>query len=229
MQTKTTFDTSLDLFKAVFETAPDIAVNILANDYTVLWSNRVMAVAVEQSLNEMVGRKCYEVWRRRTSPCPVCLLEIVMDTKEPCIMERWLDLPNKERRYAEVKAYPVFDKNGTVKYAFEIIIPVTSKKRNERKRQKYIHMLEQTLRELDLSVTRATNDLSLQNTLTPREEEVLKLITRGFSNKEIASILSVSSDTIKTHIKRIFSKLDVTDRTQAAVWAASHFDSHPNG
>ncbi len=58
--------------------------------------------------------------------------------------------------------------------------------------------------------------------LTPREREVLLLIARGYSNAEIAESFVVSEGTVKTHVKRILSKLDVRDRTQAAVFA---FDS----
>ena len=60
-----------------------------------------------------------------------------------------------------------------------------------------------------------------RSALTPREQEVLKLVARGFSNREIADILSISPDTVKTHVRNIFSKLSVTDRIQAAVWAVS--------
>lgn len=58
--------------------------------------------------------------------------------------------------------------------------------------------------------------------LTPRELEVLELITQGLSNQEIAAILIVSLDTVKTHIRNIMSKLSVSDRTQAAVKAVRH-------
>lgn len=44
------FDVSLDLFKEVFENVPDIAVNLLNKDFTVLWANRTMTLAVDQSL-----------------------------------------------------------------------------------------------------------------------------------------------------------------------------------
>ena len=124
-QSDLSFDTSLNLFKEVFENVADIAVNLLNNDFTVLWANRTMAVNVERPLDEMIGKPCYEVWRRRSAPCPVCMLKIVSDTKRPCIMERWLDLPGKERRYAQVRAYPVFDEKGSVKHVFEILVPIT--------------------------------------------------------------------------------------------------------
>ena len=56
-------------------------------------------------------------------------------------------------------------------------------------------------------------------TLSSREMEVLILITKGLSNKEIASALGISNQTIKNHITSIFRKLGVEDRTQAAVFA----------
>jgi len=55
--------------------------------------------------------------------------------------------------------------------------------------------------------------------LTEREIQVLKLIVAGLSNEEIARTLFISKATVKTHIRHIFNKLQVTDRTQAALWA----------
>jgi DNA-binding NarL/FixJ family response regulator len=56
-------------------------------------------------------------------------------------------------------------------------------------------------------------------TLTKREIDVLQLLAYGKQNHEIAKILCVSEGTVKTHIHNILQKLDVTDRTQAAVMA----------
>ena len=57
------------------------------------------------------------------------------------------------------------------------------------------------------------------NELTRREIEVLKLIAEGLFNKEIASKLDISERTVKNHVSNIFKKIDVSDRTQAAVFA----------
>lgn len=58
--------------------------------------------------------------------------------------------------------------------------------------------------------------------LTEREIEVLSLIARGLSNSEIAKTLCISMNTVKTHIRNIFYKLEVDDRTQAAMKAVKN-------
>ncbi len=56
--------------------------------------------------------------------------------------------------------------------------------------------------------------------LTPRELEVLRLIAHGRSNKRIALELGVAEKTVKTHVGHVLAKLDLSDRTQAALYAA---------
>lgn len=75
--------------------------------------------------------------------------------------------------------------------------------------------LEQGLREEE-------NMPHFQNPLTPREQDVLAELTKGKSNREIASSLFVTEKTVKTHISNIFTKLQVQDRTQAALYAVKH-------
>ena len=58
--------------------------------------------------------------------------------------------------------------------------------------------------------------------LTPREVEVLGLIAKGYSNKEIASSLLIATRTVKAHVSNILSKLHAMDRTQAALYAVRH-------
>jgi DNA-binding NarL/FixJ family response regulator len=55
--------------------------------------------------------------------------------------------------------------------------------------------------------------------LTQRESEVLRQLAFGLTNKEIASALGISYETVKEHVQHVLRKIGVTDRTQAAVWA----------
>jgi two-component system, NarL family, response regulator len=58
--------------------------------------------------------------------------------------------------------------------------------------------------------------------LSQREMEVLQLLTKGRSNKEISASLFITEDTVKAHLKTLFSKLNVKDRTEAAISAIRH-------
>jgi NarL family two-component system response regulator LiaR len=58
--------------------------------------------------------------------------------------------------------------------------------------------------------------------LSPREREVLQLIARGHSNRQIARHLAIGEQTVKTHVRSILTKLDLQDRLQAAIFAIRH-------
>lgn len=60
------------------------------------------------------------------------------------------------------------------------------------------------------------------NELTNRELDVLRLIGQGYSNQAIAEELVITLKTVKTHVSNIFTKLEVEDRTQAAIYAVHH-------
>ncbi len=62
----------------------------------------------------------------------------------------------------------------------------------------------------------------LHEELTNREQEILMLIAQGMSNQEIADELFITLKTVKTHVSNILAKLEVEDRTQAAIYAFKH-------
>ncbi len=75
------------------------------------------------------------------------------------------------------------------------------------------------VRRLTGSLSTNTGELGIPTPLTTRENEVLKQLAFGLSNKEIAAALGISYETVKEHVQHILRKLNVADRTQAAVWA----------
>jgi DNA-binding NarL/FixJ family response regulator len=73
-----------------------------------------------------------------------------------------------------------------------------------------------------LSQEEANSGQGRGGSLSDREREVLGLIADGRSNREIARALVLSEKTVKTHVSNILMKLDLADRTQAALWAVRH-------
>ena len=76
------------------------------------------------------------------------------------------------------------------------------------------------LSEFNRISTQRTSDLKLFSELTDRETEVLKEVATGKRNREIAEVLFISEKTVKNHISSILMKLQVNDRTEAALMAA---------
>ena len=58
--------------------------------------------------------------------------------------------------------------------------------------------------------------------LTPREQDVMGLLSRGLNNNSIMAELYITRNTLSTHMRNIFGKLNVTDRTQAAIWGVKN-------
>ena len=68
-----------------------------------------------------------------------------------------------------------------------------------------------------LRTPRLANNLEVS--LSEREGEVLRQMTRGLTNKQIAQTMNISYETVKEHVQHVLRKIGLTDRTQAAVWA----------
>lgn len=95
--------------------------------------------------------------------------------------------------------------------------------RNVERGQSFIqpNMTRELVKEFN-RVTLHEKERNDENSLTSREIEVLELIAEGMINKEIAKQLYISEKTVKNHVSNIFKKLDVSDRTQAAIYAFKH-------
>ena len=68
----------------------------------------------------------------------------------------------------------------------------------------------------------AANQPTMVGSVTQRERQILRLIVAGQSNKQIGRELGISEKTVKSHCGRLFQRINVSDRTQAAVWATKN-------
>ncbi|WP_226577340.1 response regulator [Halobacillus litoralis] len=87
------------------------------------------------------------------------------------------------------------------------------------KGEKLLHPKATSLLLSEMNNEKGKKDSGTPFKLTKREKDVLYQITLGKSNKEISSALYITEKTVKTHVSNILSKLDVHDRTQAAIYA----------
>lgn len=87
------------------------------------------------------------------------------------------------------------------------------------KKEQLLQMIRQMLPKPASAKKRPKRGQPALPTLTPREQEVIRLIVQGLTNKEIARQLGIALETVKEHVGNILRKINLQDRTQAAIWA----------
>lgn len=118
------------------------------------------------------------------------------------------------------KVYPAIEAGATgyllkTSTAHEIADAIRATQRGER-------VLEPEVTSKMMEKMSRRNEPILHDDLTNRENEILMLISEGKSNQEIADELFITLKTVKTHVSNILAKLEVEDRTQAAIYTFKH-------
>ncbi|RJR39681.1 MAG: DNA-binding response regulator [Desulfobacteraceae bacterium] len=106
-----------------------------------------------------------------------------------------------------------------------MVMDITSRVETIRQHEKYTAYLSERLSEAidpEKEIQLGEGEISVHVELSKRETEILRLMTEGYTNLQISELLSISANTVKTHVNNIFNKLGVNDRTQAAVLATRH-------
>lgn len=130
--------------------------------------------------------------------------------------------PSLAVHVSENAVYPIYNGQGSIVTFLSLKANTFGLKNVIQAQQEKIVMLEAALRSHNQKEPpESSAQLSSRHDfgLTGREVEVLKLIAEGYSNNEIAGLLFISAHTVKSHMINIFNKLDVSDRTKAAVLA----------
>jgi len=163
-------------------------------------------------LDAVLGRQCHLVYDRVCSSCAECPLDEVLTSGRRLTQECQVLIKAGRRRWVRQHLYPIINDKGVVSGVLRMVFDITREKRDQSKAARYVDSLEQSLHNRGRPRPHA-----LPQTLSPREQEVLSYMADGLSNQEIARLLGISPNTVKTHVVHIFNKLGVKDRTQAAV------------
>lgn len=133
------------------------------------------------------------------------------------------DCPHLGRPVEEKALFPVCDANGVLIRTVALDIDSTTLRERISEKESQIDKLQSRLQRYLQDQTVAVDEVNRKpfDTLTPREIDVLRLVAAGLTNKEVSGQLHISEHTVKSHLIHIFDKIDVNDRTQASVWAAS--------
>ncbi len=195
---------------------------IIDSRYKVIWANRQMAGIFHYTPEELLGKTCFQIFWGCDKPCTKCPALIVFKTGKSQIKERWIDFPNGERRWGEVRYHPIFSSTGQVVATTFLIVDITDRKQQAAEQKRYRDFLSKKLNKAAgkrQKIYLSNGEITIEVSLSSREKEVLRLMTEGKTNIEISNLLLISPNTVKSHVNGVFNKLGVNDRTQAAVIA----------
>ena len=136
----------------------------------VLWANRAACESVNLTRDQILGRFCYEIWPKRSDPCPDCPLKKAMKTGQPEETEK----RTSDGRAWFIRGYPVRDATGKIVGAFELILEISELKKAEKIRHKAHDKLEQRVKERTAELVAANKRLKRQIKERKQAEESLR-------------------------------------------------------
>ena len=150
---------------------------------------------------------------------PTCMAFAAAVSKQETVPAR---CPGFSRPIAANVVYPVYDGEGNLLSTVTLEIDTEPSHLDLRESRAYVEGLKTRMAASGRAggPNQEEANSELPSPLTGRELEVLRLVAQGATNAEIADLLAISPHTVKSHVIHIFNKLGVSDRTQAAVWAA---------
>lgn len=195
---------------------------VVDTSYRVVWAREPLLPQRGPGAQQIVGEFCYRVFGGGNQICqPACPVQAVLASGRAQTVERQIVLKNGRVLWREARAYPIHDQSGRLQFVARISFDISQRKQRQARQGRRQETLERSLAELNrLAMTELPFQAGLDRGLTARELEVLRLISQGLSNPQMAALLGLSPHTVKRHVDHIFAKLAVNDRAQAAVWAA---------
>ena len=197
------------------------AVAVVDRSMRLVWINEPLLDKYQPGVQPM-GQPCYKILANRDDLCPeaICPVLPVFASGKPNAVEKHMLAPGGQEIWREARAYPIFDGRGRVAFAARISFDITHRKKREYRRERDLENMERSLEQMSRIQLEHLPFQPGGPGLSPRELEVLRLMSQGLAKRQIAEVLGISLNTVKRHVSNIFNKLAVNDRAQAAVWAA---------
>ena len=144
----------------------------------VLWANRAACDSVDLTRDQILGRRCYEIWPRRTDPCPDCPLKKAMETGRPEEIEKY----TPDGRAWFIRGYPVQGATGKIVGAIELTLDITKGKQAEKALRNTRDKLERRVKERTAELEETNKELRRQIQERKRTEETLQESEENYRN-----------------------------------------------
>ena len=144
----------------------------------VLWANRAACESVDLTRDQILGRYCYEIWPRRTDPCPNCPVMKAMETGRPEVIEKY----TPDGRAWFIRGYPVQGATGKIVGAIELTLDITKGKQAEKALRNTHDKLERRVKERTAELVEANKELKRQIQERKRTEETLQESEENYRN-----------------------------------------------
>jgi PAS domain S-box-containing protein len=129
-------------FKGILDAIPD-NLTFQGPDMRIVWANQAAAVSISRTVDDLIGKRCFELWHGRKEPCEGCPVILAMQKNLPAVGE----IKTPDSRYWEVRGFPILE-NGKVRGAVEIARDITGRRLMEvalrEGEEKYRLLLEQS-------------------------------------------------------------------------------------
>jgi len=212
-------------FRALAENSPDI-VSRFDRDLRIIYVNGTVERLTGLPASEIVGRTLRDM--RMTEP-QVCALDVALRQVFETGTQRMLDFESPTLlgpRSFQTYIAPELDRDGKVRSVVFAARDITPNQRTEQQClavhaevMAQLQDVRELIARLGATHRQQMATVVVEGQLTPRERQILNMIARGWSNREIAAELGVSRGNVKNQVSRLLAKLDVSDRTQAATQA----------
>ncbi len=195
---------------------------IFDDEFRIIKVNEAYAHIKNKRIEDLIGRKCYEILEARDAVCPGCVVSKTFDSADPCAKDKHVALYDGTSVWMEIYTYPILDENVKVSHVIEYTRDITERRKSEDEKRRLIEKLEYLSRTDGLTglINRRalTDSLSYEIDRAKRYGSELSLILCDIDNfKDINDTYGHDSgdralQTLSATLKSILRKPDIAGR-----------------